>query len=52
MSAIDDLLSGGNEGIYNLKTKAAGPSGRLPLTEEMLRNSPTTPVFPTPLVTS
>src|SRR3954453_12378594 len=45
MSAIDDLLSAGNESIYHLKTKAPGPSGRLPLTEDLLRNSPSGDLF-------
>src|SRR5580765_5326289 len=33
------------EDIYQLKTKAPGPSGRLPLTEELLRNSPSGDLF-------
>ncbi len=45
MAAIDDLLSGANETIYEVKTKAAGPAGSLPLTEELLRNSPSGDLF-------
>src|SRR6185436_493514 len=45
MSASDDLLSGGGDAIYDLKTKAPGPQGRLPLTEEMLRDSPSGDLF-------
>src|SRR5207247_9410745 len=40
MSATDDLLSAASEKIYEIKTKAPGPAGRLPLTEELLLNSP------------
>jgi len=45
MSAIDELLSTASEGIFELKTKAAGPTGSLPLTEELLRNSPSGDLF-------
>src|SRR5438552_3553825 len=45
MSATDDLLSTASEKIYELKTKAPGPTGRLPLTEEMLLNSPSGDLF-------
>src|SRR5437763_9974197 len=45
MSATDDLLSAASENIYQLKTKAPGPAGRLPLTEELLRNSPSGDLF-------
>src|SRR5512139_2508089 len=31
--------------IYQVRTKAPGPVGRLPLTEEMLRNSPSGDLF-------
>ena len=45
MGVINDLLSGDNESIYQIKTKAAGPRGHLPLTEEMLLNSPSGDLF-------
>src|SRR6266576_819159 len=45
MSAIDELLSTASEGIFELKTKAAGPTGSLPLTEDLLRNSPSGDLF-------
>src|SRR5712691_4125005 len=45
MAAIDDLLSGANENIYEVRTKAAGPAGSLPLTEDLLRNSPSGDLF-------
>src|SRR4051794_16211254 len=45
MSAIDELLSTANEKIYEVKTKAAGPTRRLPLSQEMLRNSPSGDLF-------
>ena len=41
----DYVLSSGSEDIYRLRTKAAGPSGRLPLTEEMLLNRPSGDIF-------
>ncbi len=40
-----DILVSGNEKIYELKTKAVGPVGRLPLTEEMLRERPSGDIF-------
>src|SRR5260221_4276347 len=45
MAAIDDLLAGANENIYEVTPKAAGPAGSLPLTEELLRNSPSGDLF-------
>jgi len=36
---LRELLEG-HDGIYAIQTKADGPQGRLPLTEEMLLNSP------------
>src|SRR5438046_946024 len=45
MSASDEALSRPNESIYEIKTRASGPSGTLPLTEELLRNSPSGDLF-------
>ena len=45
MSASDDLLSAASENIYEIKTKTAGPAGSLPLTEELLLNSPSGDLF-------
>ena len=45
MSIATDLLSGASENIYQVKTKASGPVGRLPLTEEMLRDRPSGDIF-------
>src|SRR5438874_11674295 len=36
-SATDDLLTSPDD-IYNIETAAAGPGGKLPLTDDMLRN--------------
>src|SRR5689334_24663080 len=33
-----DLLDGSDPSIYSLRTKASGPAGALPLTEQMLLN--------------
>src|SRR4026207_538890 len=41
----DDLLSGATPDIYKLQTKAPGPVGQLPLTAEMLRESPSGDIF-------
>jgi putative YjhG/YagF family dehydratase len=40
-----EILSSASEDIYNLRSKAPGPSGRLPLTEEMLLNRPSGDLF-------
>jgi len=45
MSAMDDLHSAANEKIYQIKTKAPGPAGSLPLTEDLLLNSPSGDLF-------
>jgi len=45
MSTTDDLLSAASGNIYDIKTKAPGPAGRLPLTEDQLRNSPSGDLF-------
>src|SRR2546430_14854028 len=44
MSANVNLLASG-ENIYQIKTKAPGPAGSLPLTAEMLLNSPSGDLF-------
>jgi len=45
MSLPGDLFSAAREDIYQIKTKAAGPAGALPLTEEMLRDRPSGDIF-------
>jgi putative YjhG/YagF family dehydratase len=45
MSLPADLMSSASEAIYQVRTKAPGPSGRLPLTEEMLRERPSGDLF-------
>ena len=44
MSETESLLSGSTE-IFKVRTKAAGPEGALPLTEEMLRERPSGDIF-------
>jgi putative YjhG/YagF family dehydratase len=39
------LLGDGGEGLWDVMTSAAGPSGALPLTEEMLLHSPSGDLF-------
>jgi putative YjhG/YagF family dehydratase len=41
----EDVLSGDAPEIYQIMTKAAGPPGELPLTEEMLRQAPSGDIF-------
>ena len=41
----EDLLGEGDPTIYEITTSAAGPSGALPLTDEMLRSSPSGDLF-------
>ena len=45
MSVMDQTTSGNSPDIYRVQTKAAGPSGQLPLTEEMLLNRPSGDIF-------
>src|SRR5258706_2554539 len=45
MSASDEALSGPDQSIYEIKTRASGPSGTLPLTEDLLLNSPSGDLF-------
>jgi putative YjhG/YagF family dehydratase len=43
--APGDLLEGGDTRLFDVQTRAAGPPGALPLTEEMLREWPSGDVF-------
>lgn len=45
MSSSNDVLDSGTPDIYEIRTKAAGPAGSLPITEELLRNSPSGDIF-------
>ena len=47
MSFDPTLIGGGagGDGIYRVRTRAPGPQGRLPLTEEMLRERPSGDLF-------
>jgi putative YjhG/YagF family dehydratase len=44
-TSLHDLLEGTDQTVYNLTTSAAGPAGRLPLTEQMLLESPSGDLF-------
>jgi len=44
MAAIADLFAD-HPRIYEIQTRAPGPAGSLPLTDEMLRNSPSGDIF-------
>ena len=41
----DDLLESSEPEIFQVQTKASGPAGSLPITESMLRNSPSGDLF-------
>lgn len=41
----DDIWAGASPEIYQVRTKAPGPAGSLPLTEEMLLNRPSGDIF-------
>ncbi len=45
MSLPDDILNSDSPDIYRVHTKAAGPAGSLPVTEEMLLNRPSGDLF-------
>src|SRR2546427_10325267 len=45
MSVNEAILAGNSKDIYQIQTKAAGPSGSLPLTEELLLNRPSGDLF-------
>src|SRR5438309_9490414 len=45
MSESGAIPSADSESIYQLQTKAGGPVGSLPLTEEMLRDRPSGDLF-------
>jgi len=45
MSLLGDIFSPTNEDVFQIKTKASGPVGSLPLTEEMLRDRPSGDIF-------
>jgi putative YjhG/YagF family dehydratase len=42
---LADLLGTGEDALFDVQTRAAGPAGRLPLTGEMLMHSPSGDVF-------
>ena len=42
---LDGLPDGGEEAIYQVQTKADGPAGALPLSDEILRTSPSGDLF-------
>ncbi len=45
MSLSADIFSAAREDIFQIRTKASGPTGSLPLTEEMLRDRPSGDIF-------
>jgi putative YjhG/YagF family dehydratase len=45
MSFVESIFSVTDERIYQVQTKAPGPAGRLPLTEEMLLGRPSGDIF-------
>src|SRR3954454_16442202 len=45
MNSADEILDSGSPSVYLVQTKAAGPAGSLPITEEMLLNRPSGELF-------
>ena len=45
MSLSADIFSAAREDIFQIRTKAPGPTGSLPLTEEILRDRPSGDIF-------
>ena len=45
MSTIDEILDSGDRSLYDVRSKAPGPPGALPLTPEMLLYRPTGDLF-------
>jgi xylonate dehydratase len=43
--SVDQLMNSNNQDIYSIKTKALGPQGKLPLTDQMLREEPSGNLF-------
>src|ERR1700733_4574515 len=48
MSSPDAILDSDSQKIFEIQTKARGPVGSLPLTEEMLRDRPSGDLFGLP----
>ena len=44
-TTLAEILDSGNKSIYDIQTKAVGPQGSVPLTKEMLLNSPSGDLF-------
>ncbi len=45
MSLTDEILGSDSPGIYEVRTKAQGPGGSLPITEDLLLNRPSGDLF-------
>src|SRR5437660_1704370 len=45
MSSSDDILASSPSSVYEIQTKAPGPAGSLPITEDLLLNRPSGDVF-------
>jgi len=45
MNSSHDEIDSGSQEIFRIQTRSAGPAGSLPLTEEMLKNSPSGDLF-------
>ena len=42
---LNNILDSENPAIFDLQTKSPGPQGRVPVTEDMLRNAPSGNLF-------
>ena len=45
MNPIDEILAGSSADVFQIQTKASGPTGSLPLTEDILLNRPSGDIF-------
>src|SRR5437660_12573804 len=45
MSSSDDILASSPSSVYEIQTKAPGPAGSLPITEDLLLNRPSGDLF-------
>lgn len=44
-NSLDDFLDTRDSSLFDVQTRAVGPAGRLPLTDELLLNSPSGDLF-------
>ena len=45
IDAVDGVFAPAGDDLYEVRSQAAGPGGRLPLTDDLLRHAPSGTVF-------